>query len=132
MSRQTAARLREQARENPMQFLGKSYRQIAEEYDVNRDTVGDIFRECGCQFGLRKPGARDGGKQAKAVDDAIRSGKLERDDEYFDVIIRNKGFGIGLTGDYWKRYRVILAWKIKHGERVDPPNWSKIFGFKTT
>ena len=41
---------------------------------------------------------------------------LERDDEYFDVINRNRGMGISLTGDYWKRYREILAKKLRDGE----------------
>ena len=42
--------------------------------------------------------------------------ELERDDEYFDVINRNRGLGISLTGDYWKRYREILAKKLRDGE----------------
>jgi DNA-binding CsgD family transcriptional regulator len=42
--------------------------------------------------------------------------ELERDDEYFDVINRNRGMGISLTGDYWKRYREILAKKLRDGE----------------
>lgn len=43
-------------------------------------------------------------------------GELERDDEYFDVISRNHGLGVSLSGEYWKRYRSILALKIRDGE----------------
>ena len=45
-------------------------------------------------------------------------GELERDDEYFDVVIRNHGLGVSLTGEYWKRYRAILAIKMRDGEGV--------------
>lgn len=44
--------------------------------------------------------------------------ELERDDEYFDVINRNRGLGISLTGDYWKRYRELLAMKLRDGEGI--------------
>ena len=40
-------------------------------------------------------------------------GELERDDEYFDVVRRNHGLGVSLSGEYWKRYRSILALKIR-------------------
>lgn len=44
--------------------------------------------------------------------------ELERDAEYFDVINRNRGMGISLTGDYWKRYRELLAMKLRDGEGI--------------
>ncbi len=40
-------------------------------------------------------------------------GELERDDEYFDVVCRNHGLGVSLSGEYWKRYRSMLALKIR-------------------
>lgn len=58
------------------------------------------------------------------------AGELERDDEYFEVITRNGGLGVSLTGDYWKRYRRILAWKLS-GEDV-PPDWAKLFCFNAS
>lgn len=41
---------------------------------------------------------------------------LERDDEYFDVIMKNGALGISLAGDYWKRYREIAAKKWRDGD----------------
>ena len=133
MTSAKVARFIEVLHTEPHLLAGKSYPTIAKEFGISRDTVGRFVRKCGTYAGgFCQPGARHSDKQSKAADDAIIYGELERDDEYFAVITRNKSFGVSLTGEYWKRYRLILAWKIKHGERAEPPNWSKIFGFKTT
>lgn len=42
---------------------------------------------------------------------------LERDDEYFDVIMKNGALGISLAGDYWKRYREIAVKKWREGDK---------------
>ena len=132
MSKEGVVRLKAQIQENPSQFAGMTQKQIAEMFGVGRRTVGDILAKYRVLYGLDYHNTHDGFQQAQEVEEKIFGGKLERDDEYFDVITRNKAFGISLTGEYWERYRIILAWKIKNGEHVDPPNWSSIFGFKTT
>lgn len=60
------------------------------------------------------------------------AGELERDDEYFEVVTNNGGFGVALTGDYWKRYRRILDWKLNHSDSELPPDWASLFGFNAS
>lgn len=135
MSKETTARLRELVRENPSKFAAMTYSEIAREYGVGRHSIGAIFRENGIQSAgaaNKPPSIREVDRLARETDEKITRGKLVRDEEYWDVIMRAKGMGVSLTGEYWERYRTILAWKIKHGERTRPPDWSKVFGFKTT
>lgn len=132
MSKEGITNLRTCIRENPTYFVGLTRGEIAEEFGVSIDSVAGVLREYGMQPSIGLADDAFSQKQELLHDEKIIGGELERDDEYFDVITRAGAFGVSLTGEYWKRYRRILAWKIEHGDRARAPDWSEVFHFKTT
>ena len=104
----------------------KRWHSLNSEY-VDEITISDIARLTKCSektvikffksVGVKKKRKRVRGEGGEGWEfKTFYNGELERDDEYFDVVMRNHGFGISLTGEYWKRYRAILSMKLRDGE----------------